>query len=201
MAHPDAPPAAFHSSHYLLPLAAASEEHLSAYEASLADYLEAHPDASLRDLCGTFAVHRSQQFRYKRMYVASSPADLVSQLRSPTKASPEASTEDLSEDGGVAMVFTGQGAQWVGVGQALLCLPVYRRTAHAIDEIFTRLSGWSLLECMASLDAERIMQTQYAQPVTFLVQIGLLELFKALGVGPSVVRAACCRPQVDTQSR
>jgi acyl transferase domain-containing protein len=32
--------------HYLLPLSAVSEEHLVAYEASLADYLAAHPEVS-----------------------------------------------------------------------------------------------------------------------------------------------------------
>jgi acyl transferase domain-containing protein len=33
--------------HFLLPLSAVSEEHLSMYEASLADYLDAHPQVRL----------------------------------------------------------------------------------------------------------------------------------------------------------
>jgi hypothetical protein len=34
-----------------------------------------------------------------------------------------------------------QGAQWLGCGDELMCLPVYRRTVEATDAIFQRLAG------------------------------------------------------------
>jgi acyl transferase domain-containing protein len=63
--------------------------------------------ASLLDVCGTFAVNRSE-LRYRRAYVSSSVADLRSQLAvdEATKAPP--SVVDGSLPGPVAMVFTGQ---------------------------------------------------------------------------------------------
>jgi acyl transferase domain-containing protein len=63
--------------------------------------------ASLVDVCGTFAVNRSQ-LRYRRAYVSSSVADLRSQLAvdEATKAPPSVAGSSLP--GPVAMVFTGQ---------------------------------------------------------------------------------------------
>jgi acyl transferase domain-containing protein len=52
-----------------------------------------------------------------------------------------------------------------------MCLPVYRRTVEAIDAIFASLAGWSLRARQASMTDQDLMETQYAQPVTFMVQV------------------------------
>ena len=41
---------------------------------------------------------------------------------------------------------------------------------QAVDAIFTKVDGWSLRERAARLSKEELMQTQYAQPFTFMVQ-------------------------------
>ena len=81
-----------------------------------------------------------------------------------------------------------QGAQWLHCGEGLLCLPVYRRTVEAVDAIFTRLSGWSLRDLAKRMSEQDLMETQYAQPVTFMVQVGLFEVLKSFGIAPSLVR-------------
>jgi acyl transferase domain-containing protein len=116
--------------------------------------------------------------------------DLIHQLRAEGK--PPAASVDGGPclSNGVAMVFTGQGSQWLGCGDALLSLPVYRRTVTAIDSLFLQHAGWSLREKQASLTVEQLAETQYAQPVTFMVQVALFETLKSLGVAPALVRGA-----------
>jgi acyl transferase domain-containing protein len=92
--------------------------------------------------------------RYRRAYVASDVTNLVTQLRSESKESgvsvvdPAMSKKDASN--GVALVFTGQGAQWKGCGDRLVHrFPVYRRavevssiaTTHAHTDIQIQAGG------------------------------------------------------------
>lgn len=61
---------------------------------------------------------------------------------------------------------------------------------RAADRHFESLSGWSVLELAGSLTAEQLRETQYAQPLTFLVQVGLLHLLEHAGIRPHMVRQA-----------
>lgn len=115
--------------------------------------------------------------------------DLIYQLRAEGKPSAACVDGGPCISNGVAMVFTGQGSQWLGCGDELLSLPVYRRTVAAIDSLFLQHAGWSPREKQASLTVEQLAETQYAQPVTFMVQVALFETLKSLGVAPAVVSA------------
>ena len=89
----------------------------------------------------------------------------------------------------VAFVFTGQGSQWQGVGMDLMVFPVYNRAVHRVDQLFMSLSGWSILDKMKEgLSAAKVVHnTCYAQAITFMVQVGLVELLKYFHVVPGVV--------------
>jgi len=70
------------------------------------------------------------------------------------------------------MVFTGQGAQWPGCGQSLMeRFPVYQKAAVRVDHHFAKLAGYSILEKMRRLSPTELNLVQYAQPVTFMVQV------------------------------
>jgi hypothetical protein len=41
-----------------------------------------------------------------------------------------------------------------------------------VDQLFIALSGWSILNKIATLDTEEMIETREAQPITFLVEVG-----------------------------
>lgn len=87
---------------------------------------------------------------------------------------------------GVAMVFTGQGSQYAGMGRALLSEePVFAARFDEIAGLFRDLSGIDLrgvIESGSSLDA-----TELAQPAIFAIQGALLALWESWGIRPAAV--------------
>ena len=175
--------------YHLLPLSAHSLAHLRLYADHMSEHLRGHPNASsltLRDMCGTMARHRSR-FATRKCFVAASSASMVSQLEA------FGATGEVSQPGTrgaktrVAFVFTGQGSQWQGMGKDLMAFPVYRNAVQKVDALFQHEAQWSILEKLSELTTDEMMPAHYAQPMTFLVQIGLVELLKYFHVVPDVV--------------
>lgn len=164
-------------------ISAASTRHLEEYEKRVLHYLkENRGSISLLDICGCFAINRSR-LNSSRHYLVHSIADLEAQLSSPDK---------LSESEGhghatVAMIFTGQGSQWQSMGERLMVFDAYRKCVSQFDALYRKLSGWSPISKLGSLDENTMNETMYAQPLTFMLQVGLINLFKYFGIVPTVV--------------
>ena len=169
----------------LLTLNAVSGRHLALYEERIFEYLQAnHGEVSLLSLCGLFAVNRPTRLGCSRSYVVHSINELMVELRSDSKGSvSDSAASNLT----LALVFTGQGSQWVGMGMGLMAFRAYREVTTRFDALYKRLAGWSPLEKLESLSGEQLDQTMYAQPLTFMVQVGLVELLGAIGVRADVV--------------
>jgi len=172
--------------YHLLPLSASSTAHLRLYAQHVADYLRSGRHINLRDVCGTFSCKRTR-FAARKCIVASDPVDMADQLTAfmESNASPQASLNGA--DTRVAFVFTGQGSQYQGAGMQLMVFPVYRNAVRKVDALFQRLARWSILDKLQHLSDEEMRLTCYAQPITFLVQVGLVELFKYMKVLPDMV--------------
>ena len=88
----------------------------------------------------------------------------------------------------LAMVFSGQGTQWAGCGRDLYDAdPVFRRAIDAVEELWREHSEVSLRAACFSAPQETLNEVRLAQPVIFMLQCALVELFKTWGVYPDCV--------------
>ncbi|KAL2170278.1 hypothetical protein VTG60DRAFT_5054 [Thermothelomyces hinnuleus] len=141
-------------------------------------------DSDLRDLSYTLACRRSL-FRWRRAVVASDLAQLTAALEEPkpskTRAAPSAK---------IAFVFTGQGAQWAGMGAELIASSqVFRESIQESSRILQALGcEWDLVQELSKPAAEsRINESELAQPTTTIVQMALVDLLARFGVLPQFV--------------
>ncbi|KAI0101308.1 putative polyketide synthase [Nemania sp. FL0031] len=91
-----------------------------------------------------------------------------------------------SRDVGLAFIFTGQGAQYAGMGLELLTYPAFRSTLETANAVFQALGAtWSLHDVI--LDEHRINGPQLSQPLCTALQLGLVELLRSFGIVPTAV--------------
>ncbi|TLS26121.1 hypothetical protein PpBr36_04786 [Pyricularia pennisetigena] len=87
---------------------------------------------------------------------------------------------------GIAFIFTGQGAQYAGMGRGLLQYPVFEQTLQRIDHVYHRLGcKWSLFDELSN--DMTINMPAYSQPLTTALQIALVDLLRAFGIVPKAV--------------
>lgn len=191
---PEPPPQGERRSHALLLLSARSKEALAAQAARLADWLEAHPEASLDDVAYTLQVGR-QQFEQRRIVVAADVAEAVAKLRAAPSPAESASLKASAK--AIAFMFPGQGAQYPGMARELHAAePVFRETIDRCGEALCDAGAaaqdprpFLLWDPQSSpLDAaqaaEALAQTAIAQPAIFAMEMALATLLGSWGVKP-----------------
>ncbi|KAL9073303.1 MAG: hypothetical protein Q9157_004798 [Trypethelium eluteriae] len=94
-----------------------------------------------------------------------------------------------AENRNVGFVFTGQGAQYNGMGLELMVYPVFKRSILRFEEELQYLGcEWSILEELSRPStSDRINEPELSQPLTTALEISLLELLKSFSLAPSVV--------------
>lgn len=89
----------------------------------------------------------------------------------------------LAEPAKVAFVYSGNGAQWVGMGRKLLqASPVFAQTLREVDACLLAHGGPSVLDTMACTHLTCMDDTAVAQPALFAVQVGMTKLLRQLGL-------------------
>ncbi|RHZ60784.1 hypothetical protein CDV55_106439 [Aspergillus turcosus] len=90
----------------------------------------------------------------------------------------------------VGFVFTGQGAQWCGMGRELVgAYPVFRQSMERIDAHLTRLGApfSALGEILENQDASRLNHPLHSQTICTALQIALVDLLSSWNVQPDSV--------------
>lgn len=182
-------PAAPHAA-YLLPLSAKTPDALKALAQHYADFLE--DDVPLADVCYTASVRRTH-LRYRSAVTGSTREALIAALNAYTSGTHLPAGRVGQKQPGlrpkIAFVFSGQGAQYPGMAQALLAHEAHFRTVfRACDTAFQRYADWSLEAFVNDVTQhERVDDTEVAQPLLCAYEIALFAWWQHMGLTPVCV--------------
>ncbi|KAJ5735043.1 uncharacterized protein N7483_000168 [Penicillium malachiteum] len=170
---------------------ASSERSLSANLETYSEYVSNNPEIDLRDLAWTLNCRRST-LPVRVSISASDSSDLAAKLKamtqSPSEFTPSSKSSSIKQPKYLG-IFTGQGAQWAGMGSELL-----RGSSLASDciaSLDSALQGlplehrpqWTLKEeILKDASSSRIGQALFSQTLCTAIQIMLVDLLRAAGI-------------------
>ena len=177
--------------YHLLTLSAKSKQALQDLGAKYQQFLGQHPMVALGDLCYTTNTRRSH-FNHRLTLVGQSNAEIQSQLAAfaeQNEVSGVAVGETVARKAPlIAFLFTGQGAQYAGMGRELYdAHPLFRSTLDECDRLLRPYLQPSLLDAMFGVAGGLLDDTLYTQPALFALEYALAQLWISWGVRPSVV--------------
>ncbi|WP_434391508.1 SDR family NAD(P)-dependent oxidoreductase [Melittangium boletus] len=173
----------------LLPLSARSPEALRALALEHARRLSETEHPMALEQYVHLASTRRGHLSFRQGIVGGSRAELVESLKAFALQSESPVAEMGKAPPRIAMIFPGQGSQWVGMGRELHARePVFREALSAFDAALRKLAGWSVLdELLADGTRSRLDQVDVIQPCIVAIQIALGALWRSWGVEPAVV--------------
>ena len=178
----------------------ALRQHIEKLHQHIKGNISYNENDSLGDLAYSLATTRTH-FRRRMVLVADNKPDLVQKLAAcsaarPSELSPPAgvtrnSSSGSDEEPHLAMLFTGQGSQRLGMGKGLCQVyPLFREALEDITSHFTDLEK-PLLDVMwadsQSETAAFLHRTDFAQPAIFALEVALWRLWQSWGVQPQIV--------------
>ncbi|MFC7548700.1 SDR family NAD(P)-dependent oxidoreductase [Plantactinospora sp. GCM10030261] len=167
---------------WMVPIGAADPDALRRRAAEAADHLAAGSEPTTR-AAPAGATHRL-------VVTGADRTALLAALRSAAAGEP---TEGVRTATGstaprLALVFSGEGTQWPGMGDDLSGCAPYAAALDRCDAAIQALGGWSVTEeIRRPATSSRLAETAVAQPAIVAVEIGLLALLDSIGVRPDVV--------------
>ncbi|WP_275571165.1 type I polyketide synthase [Mycolicibacterium vanbaalenii] len=170
-----------------------TSERLAASARSLADWLDGDgADVPLVDVAYTVNHHRS---RYQTIATvcARTHAEAVTGLRAladgrpaPGVIAPHDAKGGVAAGKGVVFLYSGQGAQWAGMGKTLLTEePAFAGAVDELEPAFVEKVGFSLRQTLEA--GEPVVGIDRIQPVLVGMQLALTELWRSYGVEPDAV--------------
>ncbi len=167
----------------LLALSARTPSALDVLSRRYAEQME-RPEMPLADAAATAALGRTH-LTHRRAVVARTAEEAARRLAEPSPRS----TDSIPGKPRIAMLFTGQGAQYAGMGAALdRRYPAFRAALDRCDELLGPLPGGVRLRSLLFEANEALLtHTEYAQPALFAVEWACAELWAAFGIRPDVV--------------
>ncbi|MGC0314910.1 acyltransferase domain-containing protein [Kitasatospora acidiphila] len=158
----------------------------------LSNHVERDPGLRVSDLAYTLAARRTH-YSHRIALFARTRQDVLDGLAriAAGEPHPDLVTGQVSGsvDRRVALVFSGGGTQWVGMGRELLrSNTVFRSWMSACDAAVRAAGGCSVLDQLAAPAAQaRYEEMDFQQPVLFALQVSLAKVWLDLGIEPAAV--------------
>ncbi|HWQ35153.1 MAG TPA: amino acid adenylation domain-containing protein [Blastocatellia bacterium] len=173
---------------HLLCLSAKDQGALRELAVRYHNYLSAHPELSLSDIC--YSANTGRDHFSHRLALAAETGEEMREKLAAICADQTISFEPAAKRPKLAFLFTGQGAQYAGMGRQLYeTQPVFRQ---ALDQCAELLKPHLELPLLSVIFAENenaalINETAYTQPALFAFEYALASLWQSWGVTPDYV--------------
>ncbi|GDY51985.1 hypothetical protein SVIO_026080 [Streptomyces violaceusniger] len=177
---------------HLVPVTARTAGALTDTCRELSNHVERDPSLRVSDLAYTLATRRTHHGRRIALF-ARNRQEVLDGLARVAAGQPHrdvvTGTVARNSDRRVALVFSGGGTQWVGMGWELMRSHVgFRTWMTRCDAAVRRAGGCSVLdELAAPADRARFEEMDFQQPVLFALQVSLAKVWLELGIQPTAV--------------
>jgi len=176
---------------HVLPLSARTDTALEQLAGRYGAALRNDADITAADACHTAAAGRSH-FGHRLAVTGANTEQLAARIEAQLRGeSPAGTHRGVAADGerpGIAFLFTGQGAQYVGMGRALYDThPDFRAMLDECDEAARDLLDRPLLPVLFEDSGGLLDQTGFTQPALFALEVALARLWQSWGVRPDIL--------------
>ncbi len=131
--------------------------------------------------CSAHAIHNSH-FHYRKALVAANPQELKQQIEQALNRNTSMQRAET-----LCFVFTGQGAQYAGMGYEIAQqFPQFKTEMENISASFETVFGYSLEQLWWGELSKQLNQTQFTQPALFAFEYCLAKTLMAWGVKPDL---------------
>ncbi|WP_329377769.1 type I polyketide synthase [Streptomyces sp. NBC_01351] len=170
-------------------LSAKTPQALAAQAERLLELAAEQPAIEPADL-GLSLVASRTTFAHRAVVVGADREELLRGLTAlaQSRNAPAVVRDQARRSGRTAFLFTGQGAQRLGMGRELYeAFPVFAEAFDAVCAEIDAHLGRSLREVVWGEDAEALNATAITQPALFALEVALYRLVEAWGVRPDTV--------------
>ncbi|MEW9518248.1 SDR family NAD(P)-dependent oxidoreductase [Streptomyces tubercidicus] len=170
-------------------LSARSEQALVAQAGRLTSFVESHPDLDPADV-GFSLLSTRAGLEYRAVVLGTGRGEVLSGVRGlASGVDPAGVVRGLTGTGAgsrVALVFPGQGSQWLGMADQLLATsPVFAGRMAECGVALSEFVSWKLDEVLS--DQGMLARVDVVQPVLWAVMVSLAAVWEDCGVVPSAV--------------
>lgn len=178
-----------HKPFHALPFSAKSEAALRAQAANLAAFM-AQTKVTPAQICAAASTGRAHM-RLRAEIVADSRESFIRALEKAAegKSDPDLIQTSAAKDHQLCFLFSGQGAQYPGMGRELYeHEPSFRKTMDRCAEV-CRAQNLDLIDLLygEASQPDRLARTDHTQPLTFALQVALVDLWAEHGIRPDLV--------------
>ncbi len=164
---------------------------LRAVARDMAEFVGRQPQSALYDIAYQ-SVYGRERHPHCAVLFGTAPSRIAATLEQfANNAVEQASVEygtPLDSPKGAAFIYTGNGAQWAGMGSRLLVDPTFKTAVREVDALFSRYAEYSLeAELAGDNGADRYERTEIAQPALFALQVGITAMLRGRGLAPVAV--------------